>query len=87
MHAKKLLFLILVISSGNIINAQDIILKNDGQKIEGKIKEIGLNIIKYKKWNNLQGPVYNIEKENVQSITYENGTQDIFNKKSDKVKK
>ena len=34
--------------------------------------------IKYKKWENLEGPVYNIDKKEVFMIKYSNGSKDVF---------
>ncbi len=63
--------------------AQDQIIKKDGQKISGKITEIGLSEIKYYHQDNLQGPLYSISKELVQMIIYENGKKEIFNANDD----
>ena len=60
------------------LNAQDVILKRTGEKIEAKVLEIGTNEIKYKKFSNLEGPTYNIEKREVFEITYKNGEVEKF---------
>lgn len=59
--------------------AQDQIIKRDGQKIGCKITEIGTSEIKYYKQENLQGPIYSISKELVQMIVFENGKKEVFN--------
>lgn len=59
--------------------AQDIITKTDGTTIEAKVVEILPDLVKYKKFNNLDGPLYTITLAEVVSIAYPNGTVEIFN--------
>ncbi len=58
--------------------AQDIITLKNGNEILSKILEIGSTEIKYKKFENLEGPSYNILKAEVFMIKYKNGTKDVF---------
>lgn len=55
----------------------EIILKN-GDEILAKVIEIDNSVVKYKKCDNLDGPLYNIEKSKVLIIKYTNGTKDVF---------
>ena len=57
---------------------QDIIYKKDGTEIHSKVIEITLTTVKYKKLENLNGPSYDILKNEVQKIVYENGVIDDF---------
>lgn len=50
----------------------------DGTSIESKIEEIGIETIKYYKFNYLSGPSYIILKRDVSKIVFENGTVDIY---------
>ncbi len=61
----------------------NIILKN-GEEISGKILEIGITEIKYKKCENINGPTYTIKKSDVLMIRYSNGTKEIFTTESSK---
>lgn len=72
-----LLFVILPL--GNVFS-QDIIIDLELNEIKSKIIEITESEIKYKKWENLGGPLYNISKNRVYMIIYENGQRDTFNK-------
>ncbi len=75
--------LILAIFGAIIINisfAQDFIYKTDGTEIKAKVVEIGLNEVKYKKFENINGPNYIILKSDVFIIKYKNGSKDVFNK-------
>ena len=81
---KKLLFSIFFMSITAVtIKAQDIIELKDGNQISSKVLEIDQNTIKYKKYSNLDGPIYNIEVGEVVSIKYENGEKDFFQAKID----
>jgi hypothetical protein len=62
----------------NNIIAQDIIYLRDGTEIEAKILEVGTSTISYKKYSNIEGPTYKIEKNKVFMILYENGDKDVF---------
>lgn len=55
----------------------NIILKN-GEEIKVKVIEIGISEIKYKKCDNLEGPIFSIEKSKVLIILYPNGTRDVI---------
>ena len=76
--------LILFFLYATAIHAQeqkyDLIIKNDGTKIESVVQYVELDVIKYKNFNNLEGPLYSISKEDVATILYANGTVDVFQK-------
>lgn len=57
-----------------MIYSQDKIIMKDGETIEVKIELIDQITIKYKKFNNLNGPDYIIDKSAVQRIEFENGS-------------
>lgn len=59
--------------------AQDVLLKRNGEEIQVKVQEINLEVIKYKRFDNLEGPVISIAKRDVFMIKYENGTKEVFN--------
>lgn len=59
-------------------NGQDIITKKNGDDIRAKVIEITLTELKYKNFNNLDGPLISILKSDVIFVKYENGTKDVF---------
>jgi hypothetical protein len=63
--------------------SQDMINTNDGKSISAKVLEIGTTEVKYKNSNNQDGPVYVMNKSDVSSIKYENGTEDVFSQTVD----
>jgi len=62
------ILLLLLLTSVIKTYSQDIILKTNGTSIESKIDEIGTDKIKYHKYNNLSGPVFILQKENVSKM-------------------
>lgn len=57
---------------------QDIIIKNDKTEIKAKIEELTETTIKYKKFDMLDGPIYNINKRDVFMVIYKNGTKEYM---------
>ena len=58
--------------------SQDVITNKLGEDISVKILEINQTEIKYKKFDNPDGPVFYIPKVEVFMVRYQNGTKDIF---------
>lgn len=77
---KRLPFLALTLFVLPACYAQDILTTRSGEDILTSIVEVGQTEIKYKKFENKEGPVYTIAKAEVLMIRYENGTKDIFEK-------
>lgn len=75
---KKMILFMMLLASTLTASAQDVIVKKDGSTILSKVIEIGTAEIKYKKWNNQNGPNYTISKSEVQAINYENGEKEAF---------
>ena len=63
-------------------NAQDVIFKTDNTTIQCKVVKISNAEIEYKKWSNLDGPMYVIQLSDVSNIKYQNGDVDEFNQQS-----
>jgi hypothetical protein len=77
----KVLFSLFLLLGGlsSQVFSQDIIILKTGEELQAKVDEVGLDAIKYKKFDNLTGPMYTIEKVKVFMIKYENGSKDVFN--------
>ena len=58
--------------------AQDVIVMRDQSTVMSKVLEITSTEIKYKKWNNQDGPTYSVLRSEVVSINYENGEVERF---------
>ena len=59
-------------------NAQDVVVLKDGSLLNAKVVEVTETTIRYKKFDNIDGPTYTMSKEKILAINYENGTKDVF---------
>ena len=75
---KKFLMVVSMLICGLTAMAQDIIVLKDGDLKQVKVIEVGENDVKYKKWENIDGPTYTISISNILSINYQNGAKDSF---------
>ena len=75
---KRILFLLLIGLTNNLIFAQDIIVKQNGDEIKSKILEITSESIKYKEFEFQDGPTRNINITDVFMVIYENGKREKF---------
>jgi hypothetical protein len=77
---KKLIILAIATSfiNGNLFS-QDIITKKSSEDIKAKVIEVTSTEIKYKRFDNQNGPTFTLLKSDVLIIRYENGSKDMFN--------
>jgi hypothetical protein len=68
------LFFILVVS----VSAYDTIVLVNGNMIEAKVEEITPTEVKYRRTDNLNGPLITINKSDVYSIKFDNGTVEVI---------
>jgi len=76
---KTIFTLLAFISISITAFSQDIITQKSGEDIQAKVLEINQTDVKYKKFDNQNGPTFTLLKSDILMIRYENGTQDIFN--------
>ncbi|WP_258105710.1 hypothetical protein [Marinoscillum sp. MHG1-6] len=71
--------ILLLILSCSVAQAQDLIVLKEGTTIRSRVMEITPDLIKYKKFDNLEtSPLYSIEKDKVEVVKYEDGSEDRF---------
>jgi hypothetical protein len=58
--------------------SQDVITQKNKLELKTKILEVGQTELKYKKFDNLEGPTFTIAKSEILMVRYANGTIDIF---------
>jgi hypothetical protein len=75
---KTLIITLIIGCFASLSYAQDVLIRRNGDEIATKVLEITLSEIKYKRFDNLEGPTISILKSNVFLIKYENGTQEVF---------
>jgi hypothetical protein len=78
---KRIILAVAFVFSGwlSAASAQDMIIMKNGNTISAKVMEIYPNEIRYKRFDNLDGPMIIIPSSGVLSINYKNGTIDIIN--------
>jgi hypothetical protein len=72
----KNLFVLLALFLFNQVNAQDTIFQTDGTVLEAKVKEITSEEIRFTMSSNPDGPLYILQRSEVNRIKYKNGTQE-----------
>jgi hypothetical protein len=79
---RKIKFFVLLIAlscSANAVWSQDVIvLKKNAEEIKALVQEVGLTEVKYKKYENANGPSYTLLKADIFMIKYANGEKDVF---------
>ncbi|MFN3795266.1 MAG: hypothetical protein ACK4RX_11445 [Chitinophagaceae bacterium] len=83
---QKTLLLTLFVGFCFLAQAQDKIIRNNGTTILCKIKEVGLDEVKYLEYNQLDGPLFSIAKSNVKRIEFENGKQQAYAGRNEAIK-
>ena len=76
---KFIMFFVATFLVANCLFSQDVITKKSGEDIQAKVLEVTTSEVKYKKFDNLNGPVFSILKSELLLIRYENGSKDVFN--------
>jgi hypothetical protein len=66
---------------GLSVFAQDLIIKKDQTEVKAKVIELTDELIKYKKQELLDGPIYSIKNSEVFMIVYKNGTKEYISQK------
>ena len=75
---RKIVMLICFIAITCASFAQDVIVTKDSKSIEAKVVEVNVDNIKYRQFDNIEGPLYTILKSDVVSITFQNGLTQTF---------
>lgn len=74
---KRIISLCLVLLCYEIY-AQDFIIKRDSTRITAKVLEISTNDVRYRLYDESEGPIYVLRKHEVLSIIHESGREEIF---------
>lgn len=78
--SRKLSLVILFFFLSLATQAQDYIYMKDGSEYKAKVEEITPDIIKFKKFDQPDGPVRTVKVQDVISIRYQDGTEEVFAK-------
>ncbi len=78
---KKLMLVFAALVCGIFsVTAQDLIVKIDATEIKSKVLEIAPDVVKYKKFSNLEGPTYILPVSEIDHILFANGEKEQFRK-------
>jgi len=75
---KYILLLVLFFSLASAAQAQDKIYRKNGKVVLAKVLELGTSDVKYKLFEEADGPVYVLEKEQITKIVLESGKTETF---------
>jgi hypothetical protein len=78
MRTKTILLSATALCVALVVQAQDKIIKTNGDTILAKVKTVGVKTIDYVRYDNQAGPDYTIAKAQVEKIIYQNGGEDAF---------
>ena len=84
---RVILLILITLCCIPFVQAQDIITTKDGKDIQSKILEVNPNEVKYKKYNNLDGPTFTLSKSEILIVRYENGENEVFQEHNNSVDK
>ena len=76
---KKIINVLLLLSVTFILSAQDTLFMNDGTRIPVRLIEMKDNVVRYKKWSNLNGPVWEKQKSDIVEIKKEKLVPNVVN--------
>lgn len=76
---KKILFMAALAASSLSMSAQDILVRKGGDVENVKVLEVTPTEVKFKKFNNQNGPTFTERRSNLISVKYENGEVQKFN--------
>lgn len=80
---KIFLFIVFVLVFFCVSRAQDIIVKTDSSRISAKVEEVGSTDVRYKRFDNPDGPTYTLSTIEIARIVYQNGSVDVFVKREE----
>ena len=75
---QKILFFVFAIIFCSVVRGQDIIYKADGNEIKAKVIEIDETVIKYKNFDQQDGPIRSLNKASIFLIIYQDGKREKF---------
>ena len=76
---KKLFYLLFfLLGLGRTLHAQDLLTKRNGEEIPVIVLEVTPTEVKYRRADNLNGPLYTVPRAEVFMVKYINGTKQLF---------
>ena len=77
---KRIILVVICLLASFAVKAQDVLVLRSADDVAVKVVMIDSDKVHYKRWSNLEGPTYVIEKSKLLYIKYQNGEKDFFYK-------
>ena len=84
MTFNKIIVSLILLMVCSAIYAQDIIVTNESKRIDAKIIEVSKSEIRYKESDNLEGPTFVLETQDIHTIIYANGKVKLYHQDAPK---
>ncbi|MDR2146675.1 MAG: hypothetical protein LBE91_09495 [Tannerella sp.] len=84
LNLRKAIAMAIFLAGSVTMFAQDVIMLKNGYDIQAVVQEVGIDEVKYKRFDNQNGPNYTLKKSNISMIRYENGSEDVFGEAEEK---
>ena len=82
LNLSKVIAIAICLASSVTMSAQDIIVMKNGNEIQAVVQEVGVEVVKYKKYDSPNSPIYIKIKSEIFMIKYENGSKDVFSEEA-----
>ncbi|MDR2145414.1 MAG: hypothetical protein LBE91_03005 [Tannerella sp.] len=79
LELRKVIALAISLAGSVTMLAQDIIIRKNGDNIQAIVREVGIDDVRYKRFDTPNGPTYRLKKSEISMIRYEDGSRDVFN--------
>ncbi|WP_259016642.1 porin family protein [Emticicia fluvialis] len=83
MKKSTIILLLAMAGAPLLLTAQDLIIKKNKTETKAKVIEITDDYVKYRDWDNLSGPIYNLARNKVFMIVYQNGKREFINARNE----
>lgn len=75
---RSLLVMVTFLLVGSALFAQDNIIFFSGEEVQAKVEEISQTEVAYHRFDNLDGPLYRVDRNTIFMIQYANGTSEVI---------
>jgi len=76
---KKIILILTIVFSAFIAKSQDILIMQNGQELETKIIEVNPSQVKYYLYDDIEGPIYIVNRADAFKIKYASGSESLLN--------
>lgn len=77
-NLRYVIAIVICLASSATMFAQDVIILRNGVEVQAIVEEIGIENVRYRRADNLSGPIRVVSRSEILMIEFENGTREIF---------